>query len=442
MSRLLCVAEHLESPKMANLPASLADALERAADVTLPDDPAALQALAVEGWLLGRLVDESHLTPPTELAQVVARECARAGLREVRIYLQDYEQQLLIPLPVAGADEEPVSIAESLAGRAFIRGTPQEHPTADGVTMWLPMLDGTDRVGVLELVAAIADEATRRLARRVAGLVADLVVTKGSYTDSFFRIRRARGTTLSAEMQWHLLPPLTLQTPSVAVAGVLEPAYDVGGDAFDYALNDGVLHIGIFDAMGHGLGAATLCAVAVGAYRHARRNRVPLEAKYQLIDAAVSDQFGDGRFATAQLADLDVRTGRLRWINAGHPRPLLVRDHGVVHALRAEPTLPLGLGGENPDVGSEQLEPGDRVLFFTDGVVEQLTSDGEQLGFDRLRDMVERESSAATGVAETTRRLSSVLLQACPNGLRDDATLLLVEWKPAASERRAACSAG
>ena len=137
-----------------------------------------------------------------------------------------------------------------------------------------------------------------------------------------------------------------------------------------------------------------------------------------------------------------MRTGRLRWINAGHPRPLLVRGHRVVHALRAEPTLPLGLGGENPDVGSEQLEPGDRVLFFTDGVVEQLTSDGEQLGFDRLSDLVERESSGATGVAETTRRLTSVLLQDCPNGLRDDATLLLVEWKPAANGCRTARSTG
>ena len=102
-----------------------------------------------------------------------------------------------------------------------------------------------------------------------------------------------------------------------------------------------------------------------------------------------------------------------------------------MHALRAEPTLPLGLGGENPDVGSEQLQPGDRVLFVTDGVVEQLTSDGVQLGFDRLSDLVQRGSSCGTGVAETTRRLRSVLpqdcpmlLQNCPNSC-DGATLLL-----------------
>lgn len=72
-------------------------------------------------------------------------------------------------------------------------------------------------------------------------------------------------------MQWDLLPPLVLRTPNVAIAGMLEPAYDVGGDCFDYALNDRVLSISVMDAMGHGVGAALISALAVGSYRHDRR---------------------------------------------------------------------------------------------------------------------------------------------------------------------------
>lgn len=394
------------------------------------DADAELRALAVEGALLGALIDKSHTIAPDHLPTLVAAEAAAAGLVDVRIYLQDYDQLTLMPLLAAGsAGDEPMPVNGSLAGRAFGTSQPQEIEVHGGVRMWLPMMDGTDRVGVLGLTAATADEHSRRLARRLAGLVADLLVTKSSYTDTFFRARRVQQTGLSAEMQWQLLPPLTLITPAVAVAGAVEPAYDVGGDAFDYALNSDVLHAGIFDAMGHGLRAATMCAVAVGAYRHARRNRVALAEKYQLIDQAFSGQFGDGQFVTAQLADLDTTTGTLRWINAGHPRPLLIRGNKVIHALRAEPALPLGLGGEQPEITCEQLEPEDRVLFFTDGVVDQITREGDLLGFDRLTDHVERESAAELSVAETTRRLTAALLQNRPTRLRDDATLLLVEWR-------------
>lgn len=66
-------------------------------------------------------------------------------------------------------------------------------------------------------------------------------------------------------MQWHLLPPLVMTTPQVSVAGALEPAYEVGDDAFDYALNDGTLHLAILDAMGHGLRAAVMANVATAA---------------------------------------------------------------------------------------------------------------------------------------------------------------------------------
>ena len=385
-------------------------------------------ALVRDGQLLGSILDAAHLAAPHELAPLCAREAARVGMSDLSVHLQDYDQLALLPLGTPPRRREGDPVEGTLAGRAFATQTPVEVAVEGGVRLWLPMLDGTERVGVLAVTVERVDDGMRRTARRLAGLIAELLVTKGQYTDLLFRARRRRPTTLAAEMQWHLLPPLRMETPELAVAGVLEPAYAVGGDAFDYALNGSTLHLGIFDAMGHGLRAATMSAVVVGAYRHARRNGVDLAAKYAQMDAAVADQFGDDHFATAQLAHIDSASGMLTWFNAGHPRPMLVRGHKVVHSLRSTTTLPIGLGGGSPQVASEQLEPGDRVLFFTDGVVEQEAADGDELGFDRLADHVERQCAADLDCAETVRRVAAELLKP-DGGLRDDATLLLVEWK-------------
>jgi serine phosphatase RsbU (regulator of sigma subunit) len=71
------------------------------------------------------------------------------------------------------------------------------------------------------------------------------------------------------------------------------------------------------------------------------------------------------------MARLDVGSGLLQWVNAGHPAPLLLRGHRVVTALDSPTTLPVGFGGAQPVVTERALEPGDRVLFFTDGLVEE-----------------------------------------------------------------------
>jgi len=202
--------------------------------------------------------------------------------------LQDYDQMTLVPLPGEGlvtGPEQPID--DSLAGLAFQTDEIVERPWGDVFRLHVPLLDGSDRVGVLVFTLDGVNEHHRRLVRRLAGLVADMLVTKGMYTDRFFQARRRRPMSLSAEMQWQLLPPLTMTTPQVAVAGALEPAYDVAGDSFDYALNDDVLHLCMIDAMGHGLDAAVMATLAIGAYRHARRIDVELADLYAAMDFAL-----------------------------------------------------------------------------------------------------------------------------------------------------------
>ncbi|MGN9847261.1 SpoIIE family protein phosphatase [Nonomuraea sp. H19] len=89
---------------------------------------------------------------------------------------------------------------------------------------------------------------------------------------------------------------------------MLEPAYRVASDSFDYALNDNVLHVAVIDAMGHGLDAASMATIAIGAYRHARRVFVSLAEKYAFMDDAISRQFGPDHFVTAQLMHLNITT--------------------------------------------------------------------------------------------------------------------------------------
>jgi serine phosphatase RsbU (regulator of sigma subunit) len=218
-----------------------------------------------------------------------------------------------------------------------------------------------------------------------------------------------------------------MTTPDVALAGALEPAYDVGGDSFDYALDDRTLHLAVFDAMGHGVEAATMATLIIAAYRHGRISDRALPDMYLEMDAVMAASF-PGRFATALIGRLDTLTGELSWINAGHPNGLLIRRGRVVGELSGPVTRPVGFGGAEPHVHSLRLRPGDRVLLFTDGVVEERMADGVQFGEQRLREFIEDNALHRLPPAETVRLLSHALLKGRGGRTSDDASLLMVEW--------------
>src|SRR4029079_8341215 len=174
------------------------------------------------------------------------------------------------------------------------------------------------------------------------------------------------GMTLGAEIRWTSLPPLSFSCQRVSVAAALEPAHDVSGDAFDYALNGHELHVAIFDGMGHELESALLTDLAVATYRYCRRRGLSLQDTYTEFDHVVRAHFGDDRFVTAQFALLDAEQGELHILNAGHPGPLLIRRGHITDLHWSRDALPLGLGDISPvDVGlqTHALEPGDRLLL-------------------------------------------------------------------------------
>ncbi|WP_326818982.1 serine/threonine-protein phosphatase [Streptomyces sp. NBC_01762] len=389
--------------------------------------------------LLGRLLDRAHEVPPQLIAPVIAEEVAGIGGREVSVLLQDYARELLVPLPglklLVG---EPQEIACSPGGTAFLRATTVEVWQAEGVRMYLPLLDGSDEVGVLALTLDAVDDDDRRLLRRLASLVADILVTKHAYTDRFFQARRREPMSVAAEMQWSLLPPLTMSLPQVAVGGAVDPSYDIPGDSFDYALNDNILHAAVIDAMGHGLDAATMATVTIGAYRHARRAGIGLAETYLYMDQAIAEQFGSDHFVTAQMMRLDITTGLFQWVNAGHPLPLLIRDKQVVRRLEGPTTLPVGLGGTCPSISDLQLQRGDRVLCYTDGVIEERDAHGQPFGEQRLIRCVNQLERQEGGMRAETLQLSHALKQERGGHTSDDAPLFLIEWRGEAADQLAA----
>jgi hypothetical protein len=393
------------------------------------------QTVTVDGNLpaaLAGLIHDAAEAPADGVGSFLRSWGDKVGLTDLTIYLVDYQQRRLAPVNTP-AEFSSLEVDTTVAGRSFTTGQQIEVSVGGDVRVWTAIFDGSARLGVLGVTVGEVDDDLRQGLLHLASIVGSLLVTRGLYTDGLMMCRRTREMTLAAEMQWQLLPPLAMRSPRVSLSGLLEPAYEVGGDAFDYAINGDRLDFAVFDAMGHGLRSSQLAHMAVTTYRHARRYGANLPEMLTSMDEAVAAEGEGERFVTCLLARLDLRDGHLRWMTAGHPPPMLVRAGHVVGSLPGDPVLPLGLGGTLVGVIDDVLEPGDRLLGFSDGMVEAHATGGDPFGEDRLLDLLGRETLAGLDVAETTRRLIHAVLDHHAYRLGDDATLLLVE-RPAPSE--------
>lgn len=379
--------------------------------------------------VLTDLLRDSHLVVPDDVPALLVEHARGIGAEDAALYLVDYDQRVLVPVPKPGGPvREEVVIDSTMAGRSYRTVETQQIIGEDGRTrVWAPVLDGAERLGVLETDFGV-EQPNLEEVRTFAGLVAELVMTKQAYGDLFERVRRRQPMSIAAELAWNLLPPLTFATDRLVISGVLAPPYDLGGDSFDYAVDAHTARIAVFDAMGHGLEAGLLVSVAMAASRSSRRAGTDLTGSVAAIDRAIDAHFGPDRFVTAVMADLDLATGRLQWSVSGHPPPLLLRNGRVVKTLVGEIAPPLGIGGVVA-VAEEMLEPADQVLFFTDGVVEARSAEGQFFGIDRLVEMITRASASAAPPPETMRRLLHAILDHQDGELQDDATIVAVEWR-------------
>jgi hypothetical protein len=377
------------------------------------------------------LADRRNLT--ADLSTAVARCSEALGLRHSVVYLADLQQRHLVPLTDVTAT---LAIDGSLAGWAYRTESlrVEESETGDVVTAWFPLLDGAERLGVLAVHTSALTSSTLVRGKAFAGLLAMMITSKRTYEDTFVRRTRTEHMELPSEMLRAFLPPRTIGNARAVSTAVLEPAYSIGGDAFDHALTDTTLHASVFDAMGHDLASGLTTAVALAACRNARRTGVDLPGLLESVDDALAQWLPD-QFCTSVLTQLDLRHGVLRWSNCGHPPPLLIRDQRLVaDAMAGEPDPPMGLvtllAPQPRRTHDIQLEPGDRVLLYTDGVTEARTRDGSLLGLERFADYVIRATATGEPAPETLRRIIHSILDSQHSSLRDDATILMLEWQP------------
>ena len=242
---------------------------------------------------VGSLLRDLDQAPPSELVDVCSSWLARhVSAQACVLLLADYAEASLEP--VAGgpavAHIRPQDLMDSAAGEAYREQrrvtAALDHAgeaaavgaAAGGVggptlVVYLPVSVRVERLGVLAVTLPGHD-----LDQQVGEVLDDVVRVLGyvltgarRYTDRFEMLRRRRELGLAAEIQWELLPSLAFELPAFSIAGTVEPAYEIGGDNFDYAISAHRLTVSVSDAVGHGIRAALLASLAVTAMRNARR---------------------------------------------------------------------------------------------------------------------------------------------------------------------------
>ncbi|WP_206785528.1 PP2C family protein-serine/threonine phosphatase [Amycolatopsis sp. MtRt-6] len=363
------------------------------------------------------LLEGAHRAPPERLPAVVA-EAGRALDLKIGVYLADYDQRTLVPLR---PDAAGLDIETTVGGDVFRRaGT----VTRDG-TLWTVLLDGVERLGVLEIVPAGGadpdDPALREQCRWLAALLGHLVTVTTQYGDGLDRRRRHRRRESAAELLWQSLPPLTGATESVVVGVSVQPVYDLCGTVFDYALSEERAQLAMFDAGARTRGANTAVLTALAAYRAARHAGASLGEQFAAVGAEL-DGIPDAPAVGGVLAELDLGTGVLRLLGAGQPAPLVVRDGEVVPV--AEPTA-TRFGAPHPPTRL-RLEPGDLLTFCSRGVTETPDAAGEPFGRARITEQLGRDAGELP--PEIARRLTRAVLAHGGGGFRQDAGVLVARW--------------
>ncbi|MFF9363893.1 PP2C family protein-serine/threonine phosphatase [Streptomyces griseoluteus] len=389
--------------------------------------------------MLAGLLAASHLMPLELLPAAVAEHAAAVGFSRVLIYLGDLQREVLQLLPGEGLDagadatgeEVELEVVGSSAGRAYQYGEilPEERTDGGERNWWVPLLDGTERLGVLRITTADDSLRARADMTLLAALIALILHSKERSSDTLARLTRAKPLNIAAEMQWNLMPPRSYADGRVVIAAGMEPTYTISGDAYDYATAGPVVHLSVFDAMGHDTAAGLTANLAVAACRNSSRQGLGLAEISERVEQSLIEQYGHKRYATGIIADLDTGTGLLTWINRGHHPPILMRDCRLHSHLSCQPTHPMGTGlGLPMTLCSEQLAPGDRIVLYTDGIIEARDADGREFGMDRFTDFLNRHHAEGLPVPETLRRLIHAVITHHDGQLQDDATVVFCEW--------------
>ncbi|AWT44469.1 MULTISPECIES: PP2C family protein-serine/threonine phosphatase [Streptomyces] len=368
---------------------------------------------------------------PHELLDAVRRVLVEQYAAEsVELFMADYGLSVLQPVSVLPHTADPVPVHSSPAGRAFGAQEPYVECAPDGrARTHLPVTVRGDRLGVLTVTMADAEHARKHLDELadVAQVLAHEVVVAERDTDLYLQARRRDRLTLAAEMQWQLLPGRSCTRPEYELGAQLEPAYAIFGDNFDWSATADSLTLYVTNGMGEGTEASLLTNLAVNALRNARRAGLPLADQAALADQAVYAHYRGRSYLSVLMLDFDLATGRARVVDAGSPQMLRLRD-GTVERVGFDAQLPLGMFEETDYVAQEfQAEPGDRLLFVSDGVYAVASPEGEAYGDEALTRAIHatRLLPAAEVPRAVLRELTGHRGRPAPD---DDALVVCLDW--------------
>ena len=244
------------------------------------------------------------------------------------------------------------------------------------------------------------------------------------------RQRLEQELSIAREIQQALLPRGFHDFPNLAVTGIHSPCLAVGGDYFDvFPLGDGRTAFLVADVSGKGLGAALLTTMLQGALSGMTIGADPARV-FKHINNFLCEHSEVGRYATVFFGIID-NLGHLEFINAGHPSPLLLRPGEILEPF-TEGSFPVGLlPGADYVAACVELQPGDTLVLFSDGVTEAMDPEEQMFGTSRLREVLAGHYNAPLDSLQRTI-LESVQTFARGASQADDVTLLLVRYRGAA----------
>ncbi|HEX5567816.1 MAG TPA: PP2C family protein-serine/threonine phosphatase [Streptomyces sp.] len=369
---------------------------------------------------------------PHELLDAVRTALTRHfGAITVDLLLADYGMTVLQPVGTPHGPRDPVPVHSSDPGRAFGAQQPclSSDERAGTVIAHLPVSVRGDRLGVLSLTlpAGQASPDVLGVLREVCGVLGREILVADRDTDVYLRARRAERLTLAAEMQWQLLPGRSCSGPEYDLGAQLEPAYAVFGDNFDWSSSADYLTVTLTNGMGEGIDAALLTNLAISALRNARRAGLDLAGQAVLADQAVYGQHRGAAHVSVLLLRIHLATGRMEIVDAGSPRMWRLRG-GTVEAVPLEAQLPLGMFEDTPyAVQHFRADPGDRLLFASDGVYGVASPAGERFGERALA-----RAMTATRLLPPSQVPQAVLTELARHRGEpppdDDAMVLCLDW--------------
>lgn len=350
----------------------------------------------------------------------------------VDLLLADYGMTSLCHVTEPGEEPRLHSLFNSPDGRVF--GSQERlvegFPGAGRSVARLPVSVRGDRMGVLvvELPVVAPDQRVLGDLERIARALGHELLVAERDTDLYRTVRRRDRLTLAAEIQWDLLAGRAYECPEYGLGAQLEPAYAIHGDNFDWSAGGDRLVLSVTNGMGEGIEASLLTSLAVNALRNARRAGVPLADQVALADKAVYAQHQGGLYLDVLLLSFDQTTGEVEVVDAGSPRLYLLRDDAVAH-FPFEAQMPLGMAEDTVYTTQRfTVQPGDRLVFVSDGVFEASGPGADTFGQRALERSIlaTRLLPAASVPQEILRNLSGYR-----HGERseDDALVVCLDWR-------------